>query len=153
MSPDPLLKAPLCKSFFSSMKWMTRKGTIICDWNFDCSLCMLMNLFSLWKTLPWFLAFLKIWIQFLSYVFNFLLSVLALITWETFFASLLPEHTSFVLGLMSWTMIGWRSTVLVVLAPMIATGHGVVDGSLQATFPCGLEYSDCLSRVGSLLAS
>ena len=33
---------------------------------------------------------------------------------------------------------------------MIDTGHGVVDGSLQATFPGGVEYPDCLSRVGGL---
>ena len=33
---------------------------------------------------------------------------------------------------------------------MIATGHGVVDGSLQARFPGGVEYPDGLSRVGRL---
>ena len=47
-------------------------------------------------------------------------------------------------------MIGCRSTDLVVLAPMIATGHGIVDGSLQARFPGGVEYPDGLSRVGRL---
>ena len=33
---------------------------------------------------------------------------------------------------------------------MIATGHGVVDGSLQAKFPGGVEYPDGLSRVVGL---
>ena len=97
-----------------------------------------------------FLAFLKIIIEFLSYVLNLLLAVLVLITWETFFGGFLPEHTCFIFRLMSFGVIGLRSTDLVVLAPMIATGHGVVDGSLQATVPGGVEYPDCLFRVGVL---
>ena len=108
------------------------------------------GLFPGGETLSWFLAFLKITIEFLSDVLNFLLAVLVLITWETNFWGFLPEHTCFIFGLMSWGVIGCRSTDLVVLAPMIATGHGVVDGSQQARFSGGVEYPDCLFRVGVL---
>ena len=113
----------------------------------------LCGLFPGWKTLSSFPAFFKIIVEFLSYVFNFLLAVLVNITWETYFGGFLPKHTCFIFWLMSFGVIGLGSTNLVVLTPMIGIGHGVAEGYLQARFPGGVGALEGCPRVRRLAGS
>ena len=110
----------------------------------------LVELFPGWKTLTSFPAFLKVIVEFFSYVFNFLFAVFVKISWETFFGGFLPNYTCFVFRLMCLVVVGLRSTNLVVLTPMIGIGHGVAEGYLQARFLGVVEFPEGLSRVGRL---
>ena len=110
----------------------------------------LVELFPGWKTLTSFPAFLKIIVEFFSYVFNFLFAVFVKISWETFFGGFLPNYTCFVFRLMCLVVVGLRSTNLVVLTPMIGIGHGGADGCLQARSFGAVEFPEGLSRVGRL---
>ena len=133
-----------------SIVWLGRKPWA-CNWNFDCSFCLLVGLFSCWETLSSFLALLKIVVEFLSYVFNLLFTVLVLVSWKTYFVSFLPEWTSFIFWLMSFGVIDLRSTILMVLTSMVSiVGHVGIERCLLASLPGGVEYPEGLSRVGRL---
>ena len=92
-------------------------------------LACLAGLFVLWEALSSLLLQLEVGIQFLSHVFDFLLTVFIIVLWHTGPKILLPLHPSLILRLPRVLVVFLRPTDVVVLTPVVKTqGHLAVEG-------------------------